>query len=296
MNRTYTYIGIVAVLLLIAAGAYAYVHRHAGTNHEAVTATASYLCRDGKSIDASFTDSSAILTLSDTRAFVLPQAVSGSGVRYEKDGVSFVGKGDNAFLEEDGTQTYQDCVATGSPSGAAMQPGYQQFADRSGTFTFSYPDSVSVSGGDLGYTQSWMVNATSSGLALAKATLGKAFQPKTDFSEATFTVGTSPDPSAVAECLTYNPGGGPARAPMQKIINGTTYTVFYSSDAAAGNLYDTTSYRTVRNNQCYAIEYTIHSTQLANYSPDSGVKAYNKGAVMQVMDAMIQSFTFTDGA
>jgi len=296
MKRPYTVIGIVViVIILIAFGVYAYTHTQESPD-STVTATASYLCRDGKTIDASFTNANVTLTLSDTRAFVLPQVVSGSGVRYEKDGVVFAGKGDNAFLEENGTQTYIDCVATGSPAGSATTTGAKEFTDSAGTFSFMYPDTVTVSGGGVGYTQSWMNNATTSGLILAKGTLSKAFQPKTNFSEATFTVGTSPDPSAVAECLTYNPSGGPATAPTKETINGTTYTVFHSSDAGAGNFYETTSYRTVRNNQCYAVEYTIHSTNIHNYSPDQGITEFDKTAVTNVLDGIVHSFRFTDGA
>jgi len=296
MKRPYTVIGIlVIVIILIAFGVYAYTHK--GEPPESgVTATASYLCRDGKTIDASFTDADVTLTLSDTRALVLPRAVSASGMRYEKDGTAFVGKGDTAYLEENGTQTYADCVANGSPTGSATAPGAKEFTDSAGTFSFTYPDSVTVSGGDLGYTQSWMTNATTSGLVLAKATLSKAFQPNTNFGEATLTVGTSPDPSAVAQCLTYNPSGGPTTAPTKQTINGTEYTVMHSNDAAAGNRYDTTSYRTVRNSQCYAVEYTIHYGNIQNYDPSSGVKEFDESAVKSVMEGVVQSFRFTDGA
>lgn len=295
MNRSYAIFGVfLLILVLIAIGAYALTHPREATAPD-VTARASYLCRDGKTIEAVFTDESVTLTLSDTRAFVLPHAVSGSGVRYEENGVAFIGKGNNAFLQEDGVTTYEDCVATASPA-TTTTDGRQQFTDNAGTFSFTYPDSVTVSGGDVGFTQSWMVNATSSGLVLAKAVLGKSFQPDTNFSEATFTVGTSPDPSAVETCLTYNPSGGPAEAPTTQTINGTTYTVFHSLGAGAGNRYDTTSYRTIRNNQCYAVEYTIHSTVLENYPPERGITAFNEEAVRSVMEGIVQSFRFTDGA
>lgn len=294
MNRPYAAIGaVIIVLILIAVGAYAY-SRSLHTSPQVVS-TASYLCRDGKTIDASFTASDVTLTLSDTRAFVLPQVMSGSGIRYEKNGVVFVGKGDNAFLTEAGKETFVDCVVNGSPATSA-QGSLRQFADAGGTFTFSYPDTVTVSGGDLGYTTSWMQNATSSGLILAKALLSNAIAPKTNFSEATLTVGTSAEPSAVSNCLTYNPTGGPVQPATTKTINGTTYTVLHSADAAAGNRYDTTSYRTVRGSQCYVIEYTIHSTAIGNYDPSQGIKEFDRGAVTAVMEGIVQSFRFTDGA
>jgi membrane-bound inhibitor of C-type lysozyme len=294
MNRPYAAIGsIIIVLILVAVGAYAYSRSHHTSPQ--VVSTASYLCRDGKTMDASFTATDVTLTLSDTRAFVLPQVMSGSGVRYEKNGVVFVGKGDNAFLTEQGTETYVDCVVNDSPL-TGPSGSTKQFADAGGTFTFTYPDTVTVSGGDLGYTTSWMQNATSTGLVLAKALLSNAIAPKTNFSEATLIVGTSADPSAVATCLTNNPTGGPVQPATTKTINGTTYTVLHSSDAGAGNRYDTTSYRTVRSNQCYVIEYTVHSTAIGNYDPSQGIKEYDPNAVVSVMEGIVQSFRFTDGA
>jgi membrane-bound inhibitor of C-type lysozyme len=295
MNKPSAVVGLIALILILGAvGVYSYTHT-TKTVAPTVTSTASYLCRDGKTVDAAFTASNVTLTLSDTRALILPIAVSASGMRYENGTEVFVGKGSNAFLEEKGTQTYVDCVAAGSQS-ATNTSGEKQFSDSAGTFVFMYPNTVTVSGGGIGYTQNWMENASSSGIVLAKAVLGKAFQPKTNFSEATLTVGTSADPSAVSTCLTYNPTGGPATAPVKQTINGTAYTVLHSSDAGAGNRYDTTSYRTLRNNQCYVIEYTIHSTNLGNYDPSQGIKAFDVAAVTNVLDGIVQSFRFTDGA
>lgn len=294
MKRTYTILGIVILVLLIGAlGLHAYRSTH--QKQATVTATVSYLCRDGKSINASYTANNVTLTLSDTRSLVLPQVLSGSGTRYQTGTTVFVTEGNNASLEENGTQTYVDCVANGSPSTTAAN-GEKQFADSAGTFTFMYPSSVAVTGGGAGYTQDWMVNATTSGLVLAKASLDKSFQPNTNFVEATLTVGTSADPSAVATCLTYNPSGAPPAPSTKQTINGTTYTVMHSADAAAGNRYDTTTYRTVRNSQCYVIGYTIHYGNIQNYDPSSGVKEFDEAAVTKVMDGIVQSFRFTDGA
>jgi membrane-bound inhibitor of C-type lysozyme len=296
MKQPYQIVGMIVLILALGVfGVYAYIHTQKPST-PTVTSTASYLCRDGKTIDAVYTVANVTLTLSDTRALILPQVQSGSGIRYESGGKVFVSKGSNAFLEEKGVQTYVDCVATGSQTNTNTPNGEKQFSDSAGTFVFMYPNTVTVSGAGVGYTQSWMSNASTSGLILAKATLGKAFQPKTNFSEATLTVGTSADPSAVATCLTYNPTGGPATVPTKETINGTTYAVLHSSDAGAGNRYDTTSYRTLRNNQCYVVEYTIHSTNIGNYDPSQGIKEFDAKAVTNIMNGIIQSFRFTDGA
>ncbi len=295
MNRNALYI-VVALALIITIGGALYLHaRTGGTTREQIVSTASYLCRDGKTIDATYKTYSVILTLSDTRGLALPQVVSGSGIRYEKEGIVFASKGTNAFLEEGGEQTFTDCVANGSPNGSS-QSGVRQFSDAGGTFSFSYPANVTVSGSNAGYTESWMANSTSSGLVLAKAALGKSFQPSTNFSDATLTIGTSANPSAVATCLTYNPSGGLASEPTTESINGTSYTVLRSSDAGAGNRYDTTSYRSLRGNQCYAVEYTIHSTNIGNYDPQQGITEFDGAAVTSVLEGMVRSVQFSDGA
>ena len=90
--------------------------------------------------------------------------------------------------------------------------------------------------------------------------------------------------------MTDNPGG-PAKGTLVT-INGVQYTKLVSSDPGAGNIYDTTSYRTVRNGQCYAIEYTIHSSQIGNYDPSMGIKAFDSTAVTAMMESMVQSFKF----
>jgi membrane-bound inhibitor of C-type lysozyme len=250
---------------------------------------------DSGSMVATFASSTLMLALSDGRSFTMRQVESGSGIRYETgagtaDDIVFDSEGSNAFLTENGKTTYDNCVAgtTSAPSGGT---GLNTFTDQGNTFTFSYPSSVTVSGGGIGYTQDWMTNATTSGLVLAKVTLPSTFEPKTNFQQATLTIGTSADPDALSECTTYSQSGGELTK-SQVIINGVTYEKFVTNDAGAGNFYTTTSYRTIRNSQCYAIEYTVHTTDIGNYSPDQGISAYDAAKVDSVMDSVIQSFKF----
>lgn len=83
---------------------------------ETPVASATFKCKEGKSIDATFYADSVELKLSDDRSLKLPQAISGSGARYANADESFVfwNKGDTAFVTEgeDGKETYSDCAAT----------------------------------------------------------------------------------------------------------------------------------------------------------------------------------------
>lgn len=76
---------------------------------------AEFICSDQKTITATFypTDDKYVdLVLSDERAMSLPRAISASGARYAKEDESFVfwNKGDTAFVTENGTITFADCV------------------------------------------------------------------------------------------------------------------------------------------------------------------------------------------
>jgi hypothetical protein len=118
----------------------------------------------------------------------------------------------------------------------------------------------------------------------------KSFLPNTNFGEAKFTVGTSVDPDAIKNCLISDNGN--MGTTSEVTIGSRKFTKITFSDAGAGNFYDTASYRTVYNNQCYAIEYTIHSSNIQNYSPDQGIKEFDKGKITSVLESISQSFKF----
>ena len=245
---------------------------------------ATYFCTEG-SIVATYNTGSVALALSDGRTLTLPQTVSGSGIRYEQGTAVFSSKGSNATFTENEKITFNNCLA-----GTQTTLGdINMFTDTSKQITFSYPKSLKLSSGEQGYTQSWMQNSDKLGLVLAMATMPKSYQPGTNFSEAKFTVGTSSDAAAVAACLTATNGGTKTGT---VVIQGEQYTRVTESDAGAGNLYDTTSYRTVKNSQCYVIEYTIHSTQLGNYDPSQHITAYDKAKVTSVLEGIVKSFKF----
>ena len=81
---------------------------------ETPVARATFNCKDGKSIDATFYADKVELKLSDGRSLSLPQAMSASGARYANMDESFVfwNKGDTAFVTEGagGKETYSGCV------------------------------------------------------------------------------------------------------------------------------------------------------------------------------------------
>ncbi len=296
---------IVVAILVIAGFFYFEFASHVtapttATNSAQVTNVAHYMCDGNKTIDAAFTSNSVTLTLSDGRTLVLPQTISGSGIRYEStstpgNDIVFSGKGDNAMFMENNAMPYANCVVNAAPTNTnttTPSNGTSTFTDQGKTFTFNYPSQFSVTGGDGSYSSDWsMVNNSADGILLAKLVIPSSFEPKTNFADAKFTVGTSPSPDAVAQCLATPQSGTPVKK-STVVIHGTTYTKFVTTDAGAGNQYETTSYRTIRNGQCYAVEYTIHSTNLGNYDPSQGISAYDHVKVEDVLESIVQSFMF----
>ena len=73
-----------------------------------------YACADDKTIEATYFPDKVDLILSDGRSISLPQAMSGSGIRYADADESFVfwSKGDTAFATEGdpNTPTFADCL------------------------------------------------------------------------------------------------------------------------------------------------------------------------------------------
>ena len=292
---------VIAILVIVGALYFLAVPKSAISPTATSTAqtelnTVNYSCTTG-TIIAAYSQNAVDLTLSDGRSLTLPQVLSGSGIRYESTSTAtdivFSSEGNNAFLTENGTTTYDNCLAgTTATSTASSTGAISTFTDQGKTFSFTYPSEFSVSGGGVGYSTGWMDFATTSGMVLAKLTIPSTFEPNTNFGDATFTIGTSADPAAVKSCTTFSAGGTKA-AESQVIINGTTYTKFLESDAGAGNDYQTTSYRTVRNNQCYAVEYTIHSANIQNYDPSQGITAFDQNKVNSVLESIVQSVRFS---
>jgi membrane-bound inhibitor of C-type lysozyme len=70
-----------------------------------------YDCADAKSFIATFyPDSRADLVIEGKRITLLQQP-SGSGIRYSDGHTTLFGKGDDAFVEIDGTRAYDNCRA-----------------------------------------------------------------------------------------------------------------------------------------------------------------------------------------
>lgn len=138
----------------------------------------------------------------------------------------------------------------------------------------------------------WRFGADQSQLGILAFTLTipRVFEPQTNFADAKLMVGYSANSTAVAQCLVPGPTGGPSNATSSVTMNGIPFTVFHATDAGAGNYYETTSYRTVNAGKCWAVEYTIHSAQIANYPPEYGLQPFDKAKLTDLLDRIVETF------
>ncbi len=259
-----------------------------------VANTVTFYCGNGNTMQGTFAANTLTLTLDNGQRLTLPQVRSGSGIRYESTSTGadlvFIGKGDYGSFTNAASTTdvrYADCTAANvTPTAIA---GYEQYENTAKTFAFTFPSAFSVAGIQPGYGPNWSAPATTTGMVLAKVTVPQSFEPGTNFGDAWFTVGVSSVPQAVTDCTKNLEGRQSTSTPVT--INGTTYQKLLFTGVGAGNIYDTTSYRTVKDNECYAIEYTIHYGNIHNYPPGK-VSAFNEQKVATVLDAIVQSFRF----
>ena len=160
-------------------------------------------------------------------------------------------------------------------------------------FSIAHPASFSLSENKSSTpTTDWRLNSTDPGVKVLTITVPQSFESKTNFADATLTVGYSKNAKAVASCLTPDPSGGPAVPTSTAMINGINFTVFTMSDAGAGNIYKSMSYRTLHAGSCYAVEYTVHSSQLANFPASYGLTQYSDATIDQVLNLMVGTFKF----
>jgi hypothetical protein len=139
----------------------------------------------------------------------------------------------------------------------------------------------------------WRLDANgASGVKYFTLTVPRAFEPQTNFADATLTVGASGNNTSVTQCLTPDVSGGPVTATSSVTINDINFTVFTSTGAGAGNYYETTSYRTLHAGKCYAVEYTVHSGQIANYPSSYDLQPFNEQKINSLMQNIIGTFKF----
>lgn len=188
-------------------------------------------------------------------------------------------------------------TASGTPS---SNPYYSNIAEwqtdqrPDAGFSIAYPiDFQADDNYSITPVTDWRIGANGDpGQKLLTITIPSAFEPETNFADATFTVGKGSAQSSVADCLTPDQTGGPGTGVATTTINGVNFSIFQSASAGAGNFYETTSYRTIHEGSCYAVEYTIHSSQIANYPSSYNLQPFDPNQLTTVLDRIVGTFKF----
>ncbi len=166
----------------------------------------------------------------------------------------------------------------------------KKYTNPAGTFSFNYNPAFSVVESEPTLALDWRLDADTLGTLLVTMNVPRSYIPNTNFSEAKITYGRSGDPAAIGKCTEdSNPNGF---APTDTTLAGYPAKRYVMSDAGAGNRYDSVSYRGILDGDCYAIEYTIHSTNIGNYSPDQGIVEFDKAKLESELEAIIASTVF----
>jgi hypothetical protein len=95
----------------------------------------------------------------------------------------------------------------------------------------------------------------------------------TNLSEAYFILGANKDQDIIEKCL--NPLLGETKAGTKQ-IHDDIFHVYKTLDAAVGNIYETTSYRLVKNETCYEAITYLHYGNYEIYDPSLGIEEFDK--------------------
>ena len=111
----------------------------------------------------------------------------------------------------------------------------------------------------------------------------------TNLSEAYFLFGASDDANIVTSCTQPASFGGQEIIDGELTIGGIPFTHSKAVGLGAGNAYEQTYYRTVYQGSCYEITLFMHSTNIGNYAPDSGIREFDRDALTQKFEAILST-------
>lgn len=295
----------IIVLILVVIGALLWVFRDSAflshflgsnTGSQSPITTVSYICNDGKTITASYSQGGAAaepapgqpptptgsvgVVLSDGRTLQLQQTISADGTRYanQDESIVFWSRGNGAFVQENNTQTYGGCVA------AAPDPGDlpQIYADGTLGFSIRYP-----AGYLLNTTYQYQELGPGKEINGVKFAVPASAVRGTNLAEDSG-VSVEEIPQATSCVPSMFLDGVKNTATVDD--HGTTYEVASTTGAGAGNRYEETVYTLPGTNLCFAVRYFIHYGVIDNYPPGA-VQAFDEKALLGKFDEIRHTLT-----
>jgi len=209
-------------------------------------------------------------------SIILIIAIAGSAVYY---GINYYQKNKTPLANTEETATSTEKI------------DWQQYANSEYGFELSYPQNFQLAEGTT--SSLWSYFNYYEGEKIASVSVPKSDYQNTNFGEANINIGASQDPGIVINCLRLQIELGETKDATQT-INGIIFKRFDSSDAGAGNFYETQSYRTIKDKICYALEIIIHSMNIGNYPQELNIKEFDRNKVIGDLTSVLNTFKFTD--
>lgn len=187
------------------------------------------------------------------------------------------------FLCIQGRQAFSDECGCGCKVPDVPQP--LNYSNSDYDFSFSYPER-DVFKTDAGYQ--YVTNNS-----LARVDLPESDFVGTNLGEASFIVGASGDKKVIDACL--KPAPEEKSTTSTENVNGTEMKVFDGVGVGAGNIYETKSYRAVKNGFCYEATLLMHSGNIGNYPPGT-VKEFDHIKALNGLKDILNTFKIGDKA
>jgi len=124
---------------------------------------------------------------------------------------------------------------------------------------------------------------------IALELVDSSFYVKTNLIEAYLLFGSTNDSSIVGGCTQPISFGGTENVVGDVNINGIKFVHSEGSGVGAGNIYEQIYHRAAYNGYCDEVTFYFHYANIGNYSPDSGVKEFNRDALMQKFESVLST-------
>lgn len=323
MKKIYKIISIAGLIILLGIGIGIYIHQSKQNVNKEEKLTlinqVNYLCKDNKTIEASFYEGPIILvkpgeqpipsgkvkiSLSDGRNLTLSQTLSADGARYANSDESFVfwSKGNSVLvLENNEEKDYRNCIALAKDLSGDLSNAY---LDIERGFTIRYPNNYSVLA-DYKYI-GLSPNEKSVEGTRSEKHLISAYPINKEISGIKFVLSDSMvtgtnlsnyDTGVSIEILPASNVSNDCNANLFEGVNlkaqnvtdaGEQYSFISRTVAVSGNFYEEQIWALKKPNYCLAIRYLIHSLNIADY-PTGTVKEFNRSALLEQFDKIRHS-------
>lgn len=185
-----------------------------------------------------------------------------------------------------------------SPTATPDYSGWRTYANQKFGLTLKYPATFQLVAGKSGPLAEWQLYGLTNGVEIVSVEIPRSILIRTNFGGASLRVGVSIEATAVKECLNPPASFGYKDAYTQRVIGGVVFQEFTRSDTGAGNYYEFTSYRAVRNglsgqtSGCEVFEYVIHHTNIQNYPAEAGRKEFDRATIITSLESILDTVRF----